>query len=214
MAQANATPGLQIEVFDGTTLMSNTVFNGTSFVPASNSGIADVLDDSDANFSNISVSVQGIPKIPSPNLSSTTIDASTSGIALPTTLTVLVTQTGVSMPLENLASTFTFNALTGQSETAVFQNWIDKNDVAFGMTTPITSAVTLTPDVGSAGPITIAEGPLTLFSETEQYVISFGGGQQSVSLDSQIIDAPEPMTFAILGVGLCALGFTRRVRVV
>jgi hypothetical protein len=42
-----------------------------------------------------------------------------------------------------------------------------------------------------------------------QYV---GSGQQSVALSSQIIDAPEALALAVLGIGLCALGFTRRAR--
>jgi hypothetical protein len=209
MVGANATPGLQIEVFDGNT---PTPFFDTS-VSTTGSAFLNLNDvtnpNFDPNFSSVIVSVNGFPLIPSPNLNSTTIDASS---IAPSTLTVLVTQTGLSVPLENLASTFTFNGLTGQMESGTFQNWIDVNDTPFGMTTPITSAVTLTPDVGNAGPITIAEGPLGLFSETEEYTINFGGAQQSVSLSSQIIDAPEPMSIALLGVGLGALGIVRRNR--
>jgi hypothetical protein len=117
---------------------------------------------------------------------------------------VLVTQTGIFIPVQNLAS-----SSTGRPpESLVFQNRIDSTNAPFGMTTPITTPVTLMPVVGTGpilvGPIIVTDGSDVPLAETEQYVISFSDSQQSVSLSSQIIDAPEPSPLAVLGIGLCA----------
>jgi hypothetical protein len=199
---ANATPLLSIQVFDGSTLIASSL----NVVGGVDNAINNVFD---SNFSSISVSALGIPVLPSPDLSSTTINAKTNGGAA--TLTVLISQTGVTVPdPTKLLSTFTFNALLGTNSSAVMSNWISDSNVAFALTTQIGLAA-LNPTVSSAGPFMSDLTP-TLFSETEKYVITFGAGHgvQSTSLTAQIVDAPEPFSAAMLGVGLLGLAMVHR----
>jgi hypothetical protein len=206
---AHATPMLYIEVFDGTAIPANLI--GGSATVGVAGGASNIGPFSDGNFSSISVSALGIPTIPTPDLSSTTINAKTNGNAA--TLTVLVSQTDVTS-LSKLLSTFTFNALQGLNSSAVMTNFISTTNSPFAMTTQIASAA-LSPTVGSAGPI-LEPGaiPTGLFSETMEYVITYGSGHgvQSTSLTSQIVDAPEPISAAMFGVGLLGLGMVRRAR--
>jgi hypothetical protein len=203
---AYANPSLlYVEIFDGTTLIAG----GTTGVGG---GVDNAISNiSEGNFTSISVSALGIPVLPSPDLSSTTINAKANGNG--GILTVLVSQTGVSVPNPTkLLSSFTFNALAGTNSSTVLTNYISASDVAFALTTPIGSA-TLDPSVSAAGPFMSDLTP-TLFSETEQYVITFGSGHgiQSTALTSQIVDAPEPISAAMFGVGLLGLGIIRRTR--
>ncbi len=196
----NATPALGIAIYDGATLIHSTPFvtGGANFV----------LPFSDANFSSISVVANGVPNLPSPDLTSFTLDTTSSA---PATLTVWVTQTGLSNPQPiNLASSFTINALTGPSETVSITNYIDSGNVAFGTATQIASDTTSNVVVGDAGPIIFAAPAMGLFSETQKYVITFDAAKEYVSLSSQIINAPEPESIAMLGVGMLGLGMVRR----
>lgn len=198
----NATPALGIAIYDGATLIGSSlnITGGSNFI----------FPFADANFSFISVVANGAPKIPSPNLTSFTLDTTSSA---PATLTVWVTQTGLTNPyLINLASSFTINALTGLSETVTITNFIDAGNVAFGTATQIASDTVSQVPVGDAGPIIFAASAMELFSETQKYVITFDRASESVSLSSQIVDAPEPVSVAMLGVAMLSLGMVRHLK--
>jgi hypothetical protein len=197
---AHATPLLSIQVFDGATLIGSSLNVSGGAINLSN-----VFD---GNFTSISVSALGILTLSIPDLSSTTINAKSNGNGA--TLTVLITQTGVSVlsPLQ-LLSTFTFNALLGTNSTAVTTNYISASDQAFALTTQIGLAIfdASVTAAQAAGPFLSGLTPTT-FSETEKYVITYGTGHgvQSTSLTSQITDpVPEPVSTAMLGVGVFGL---------
>jgi hypothetical protein len=189
--RANATPALAIEVYDGTSFLAST---------GSTSGSALLSLTGETNYSFILVSANGVPLIPTPNLTSFTLDTTSK---TPATLTVWVTQTGLTNPYTiNLASSFTINALTGPSETVSITNYIDASNTAYGTATQIGSDMTTHTVVGDAGPIDFTAGAMDLFSETQKYVTA------------QIVDAPEPVSMALLGSGLVGLGVVRRKRAV
>jgi hypothetical protein len=196
----NATPSLGLAIYDGLTLLGST---------SSASGSAVLSLAGTLNYSFILVTANGVPLIPTPNLNSVTLDTTSKA---PATLTVWVTQTGLTnlFPI-NLASSFTINKLTGLSESVTITNYIDASNAAYGTATQIGSdTLAKTGVVGDLGPINFAAPAMTLFSETQKYVINFDAAFESVSLSSQIVDAPEPVSIAMLGVGMLGLGMVRR----
>jgi hypothetical protein len=162
---------------------------------------------SDANFSSIVVSVTGVPILPSPNLSSITIDA-TSSVGGTHQLAVNVFQTDITAPPESLTSTFSINHLNGgpfgpTTETTYY------NGTTTALGTQLGSATFAVATLGTD--MQTASVASTIFADAMSYNITFTGANQSATDTIQLVrTVPEPASLAILAVGLAALRLVRR----
>lgn len=196
---------LRIRIYDGATLIGGAFDNDGSVTKSASS----------ANFTNVTVSANGVPVLPSPNLSTISISATSASITGPVTLTVIVSQKDLSLASPTvLSNTFTGNTLTSNGYTNfTIENYINANNSSFGQTTLMAMA-----DYSNTGPDSYSTGPInynapadTSWSEVIVYTITFTGANSSISASSQIIAVvPEPMTLALFGAGLLGLAAVRR----
>jgi len=186
---------------------------------SSNTGVIPGTIVSDANFSSITFSAQGVPVLGNPDLSTVTLDA-TAGSAptLPATLKVEITQINLTgFPSGTLNVSDHSDPLIGIITSVNQSTYLDPSNTAFGTgagTLLDSNTPVLFPDAHSAN---YAVGPgLTTFSETQIYTVVFGGANASyggaMDLKSVPSAVPEPATFAVLGTGLLGLYLTRSRR--
>jgi hypothetical protein len=190
-AASSANAGLlEVKVFDDGVQVGATVTSGTGAI---------AYVGSDANFSDIQVSAQGDAIVPSPDLSSTTIEASTGpGFVGSHQLEVDVLQTGLAFLGGLMNVTGTVNGLIG----------------APGPTTENTELFPASGAAAAFGPNTVLVGAVT--DDQQQYLTTFTTSQQSSSASMQFIGVavPEPASsLALLGGSLLLLGLaTQRGR--
>src|SRR5580700_4932562 len=181
---------LQIEVFDNGTLIDN--------VTGITTGAAS-LTANDANFANITINAQGSPILPKADLSSVTLDATTSSSFSGThTLTVDALQSSIT-GTGNTLSTFTVNGLVNDPGPTTESTFADGALLA-SHTFPVALLD------GSFGPVSAATGAFT--SDETQFAINFTAASQSFGGSAQLTTGvPEPSTWAMMLVGFAGLGF-------
>jgi PEP-CTERM motif len=164
------------------------------------------------NFNSNTVTGTGSPTIPEPQLETTTINTSTAGCGTSScTLTVEITETGLSPLQANFIDSYDWVTVSGDVTGVVFSTYISKTDVAFGLTTLLTTQNVVT----AFNSVQLSSGVEDLtsdFSETEVYTITCGDADCSVDLGAEIA-IPEPASLTLLGSALIGMGaFGRRRR--
>ena len=152
-----------------------------------------------ANFSSINVAGIGAPPLPLADLSSITIDA-TSASGGTHVLDVTVDQSGLNVVgATSATATFTVNNLVGGPFGPTTES-ASINGALFASHT--FDATTINDTTAFTGP-----SPALITSNSHSYSITFtGAGQTATDTIQLVVGAPEPMSIALLGVGLLGLG--------
>lgn len=152
------------------------------------------------------ISGTGTPPNPEPNLLTNSINVTTASAGH--TLNVFITEQGLSSPIgiNAFLSTFTSNAFIGKVASVGETTLLDIGNGLYGGT--LLDSQTFT-TIGIATSLDATPNLAAPYSETAEFVVT-SAGSGSVNDTINITKAPEPATFAILGVGLVGLGFIRR----
>lgn len=188
-----------------------------SLTASSATGFAQINASSYGDFQINNASGTGSPIFGSPQLNLQTLDVSTHSLATAHTLTIELTETG----LTGIPNPFTFaNAFTGilngvTSET--LRTYTDVTNTPFGMGHMVANHtfVEVPGNFAQSFNVNGSSPTASPFSETEIIIATFGATTTSDSLDSSILmksAIPEPASLALIGSGLLGLALFRSRR--
>jgi hypothetical protein len=180
-----------------------------SLTATSSTGVVNIADGTVfGNFTIEDLTGSGSPLFPIPYLDLSTFDVTTS-LTSAVTLTIKLTETGLTLPTSPLPVTSGFTGILNGVTSETISSYYDTSNTAYGTGHSLGSA-TFT----SAGSNSVNQfGTITasgLFSETEIIVATFGptsGTTESLNSSALITShAPEPISMGIVGTGLLCVG--------
>jgi hypothetical protein len=189
-------------------LMVTATDNGAPlvFTPSTNTAGALIGTFADSNFSEIAISIAGVPNVPSPDLGTTDLSVS-SAITGTHDLVVTAAQTGLSQPAGfNGTNSMTTNDQIGSGGpvTETFDvNGVQQDTATF----PVTMGI-------QARDFTDTNLP-TITSDSEIFSATFTAPQQDIEMTQEFLAAgatavQEPGTMALFGMGLLSLVWFKR----
>jgi hypothetical protein len=209
-----ASIGLLAAPASNATLMLSVTDNGVPIAGCAATSASPLsVTCSDANFSAIQVSAQGTPTVPSPDLGTITISATSGALVGTHVLDAMLTQSGLSnFPGSLSSTTFTENSLIGLPGPTSFNMIFNGSSIASA-----TLPVSVVPQ--TAGPFIVPLAAVAgAFTDAQDISVSFGpsiGVQQSeAGAQFQAIanPVPEPASLAILGTAMLFTGWLAQRR--
>jgi hypothetical protein len=185
------------------------VNSGMITTEATGSGNVTISGLSYGTFSVNDASAQDFAVLGPPGLlNSQVLDIST---AKPGVLTVWVTAQGLSFTgVQNFVSSFAVNSLKGSIVNVTESTYFSPTNALYGGTL-LDSA--LFAGIGTKGPDTTSGTTSGTYSVTEQFVIfDVGGriGNDNLTIDLSSAVVPEPVSLALMGIGLAAIAAVLR----
>ncbi|HEX4227969.1 MAG TPA: PEP-CTERM sorting domain-containing protein [Bryobacteraceae bacterium] len=188
----------------------------TTLSATSSSGFVDIANGTTfGDFTIESLTGSGSPLFAVPYLDLSTFNVTTS-LTSSATLTIMLTETGLTLPSSPLAVSSAFTGILDGVTSETISSYYDASNTAYGTA----SSLGITTFTAAGSNSTDEFGTITapgLFSETEIITATFGptsGTTESLNSSALITSpAPEPVSMGVVGAGLLGvglIGFRRR----
>jgi hypothetical protein len=203
-ASAIASPMLSLSVQeDG--LAPLTASSGTGFVQISGSAYNDFIITTAAG--------SGSPVLTAPGINLQTLDITTNSLAASHTLTVMLTQTGLTSLNNSVSMMNSFQGLLSGITSATLSSYIDPTNSGAHAAGNLLATTTFTASGANAVNLLGSASTSGMFSETEVITAIFAPTSTGDSLNASATvtaAAPEPTSIALMGAGLIGFTFFRR----